>query len=707
MGISTCSHWSQDMPLAPLLAGYSTWTLPPVPRLFPGPGPGLILAVGILVVLAAVPMGSLAPVAVSSTPPSAPSAAECERKDCAQTPSPTLPPSGAGLGGVSVSPPSGSVTVGGRISFTALPSCTGGNCPAGVDYAWSMNRDLGQLSYTSALPNTVFDVISPGERVPAGIAFDSANGDLYVTDDNQYSPYALSNVSVISGATDTTLGLIQVGASPTGIGYDPANGYLYVTNCGSGTMSVINGANNSLVTTFPFSLAGCMIGAKWFMNYAGVAYDPASDTIYASNYGYGTVSVIDPATDRIEKTLRLGGEPWGLVYDPANRDLYATEFSQNYVAVINGTTNSILTQVLVGSLPSGIDYDAANKMVYVADAGYWVKAPAGYGNITVIDTTTNSVSTTIFVRGYPWSVAYDSGNGCVYETDSNTTLMNVLSGTSESVIDTVPIGRTARGYSSDFADAYDPQNGFVYVTGFNSSLVDVLGGTSDVITFTAGGTIGSFDLFANATWNGSNVVSPAVNVSVISSPFPVITSFSTSPNPIAAGETTLLRVSAEGGTGALSYAFAGLPPGCTSSDVSSLSCIPSAAGNYLVRVYVNDTTGHTANATTRLSVSPGTYVPPSVSPGTRAQLFGLPSWEVYLLSLVVGVIVVAVALGWWWRGRRAHRSSSEPSRAAPSAAPTGTGESSEATPASGEPSPSALSAPPAPPAPSASDQGSS
>ena len=693
------------MTLAPVLAGHSLRTVRRIPRRFPGLG--LVLAVGILVVLVAVPLGTLgrADFFAPPPPPTASSkvqlGAACRSDGCARSGTPALPPSEAGLSGVSVTPPSGSVTVGGTISFTALSACTGGNCPAGVAYAWSMNRDLGQLSYTSALPNTVFDVISPGERVPSGIAYDSANGDLYVTDDNQYAPYALSNVSVISGATDTTLGLIQVGASPTGIGYDPTNGYLYVTNCGSGTMSVINGANNSLVTTFPFSLAGCMIGAKWFMNYAGVTYDPASDTIYASNYGYGTVSVIDPATDQIEKTLRLGGEPWGMVYDPANRDLYATEFSQSYVAVINGTTNSVITQVLVGSLPSGIDYDAANKMVYVADAGYWVKAPAGYGNITVIDTTTNSVTTTIFVRGYPWSVAYDSGNGCIYETDSNTTLMNVLSGTSESVIGTVPIGRTARGYSSDFADAYDPQNGFVYVTGFNSSLVDVLGGTSDVISFTAGGTMGSFDLFANATWNGSTVVSPAVNVSILNSPLPVITSFVTSPNPVDVGATTVLRVSAEGGTGALSYAFSGLPPGCTSSNVPSLSCVPSTAGTYLVRVYVNDTGGDTVNASTRLSVSAGTYPPPPVSPGTQAQLFGFPAWEVYLLSFSIVAAVVLGAVGWWWRGRRAPRSSGGSSGSASCAVPAGTGDGSEAAPASGAPSSPSTS-----PAPSASDEGS-
>ena len=58
-----------------------------------------------------------------------------------------------------------------------------------------------------------------------GIAFDSANGNLYVAN------YFDNTVSVISGQTNTVIGSpIPVGYDPRGIAFDSANGNLYVAN---------------------------------------------------------------------------------------------------------------------------------------------------------------------------------------------------------------------------------------------------------------------------------------------------------------------------------------------------------------------------------------------------------------------------------------------------------------------------------------------
>jgi len=67
-----------------------------------------------------------------------------------------------------------------------------------------------------------------------GIAYDSSNGYIYVA--NFFS----STVSVINGATNTVIATIPVGSMPAGVAYDPSNGYIYVTNYGSGTVSIIS-----------------------------------------------------------------------------------------------------------------------------------------------------------------------------------------------------------------------------------------------------------------------------------------------------------------------------------------------------------------------------------------------------------------------------------------------------------------------------------
>jgi YVTN family beta-propeller protein len=68
---------------------------------------------------------------------------------------------------------------------------------------------------------------------PNGIAFDSANGNLYVTNSED------NTVSVISGQTNAVIGTIPVGKDPTGIAFDSANANLYVTNSEDNTVSVI------------------------------------------------------------------------------------------------------------------------------------------------------------------------------------------------------------------------------------------------------------------------------------------------------------------------------------------------------------------------------------------------------------------------------------------------------------------------------------
>lgn len=89
-------------------------------------------------------------------------------------------------------------------------------------------------------------------------------------------------------------------------------------------------------------------------------------------------------------------------------------------------------------------------------------------------------------------------------------------------------------------------------------------------------------------------------------PDPQVHTFTVSASPITLGGSSSFHVGAWGGTGALTYAYAGLPPGCTSSSTDVLSCTPTAAGSFEVRVYANDSIGVSSNATTTLEVEPGT-----------------------------------------------------------------------------------------------------
>jgi lysophospholipase L1-like esterase len=91
-----------------------------------------------------------------------------------------------------------------------------------------------------------------------------------------------------------------------------------------------------------------------------------------------------------------------------------------------------------------------------------------------------------------------------------------------------------------------------------------------------------------------NVPIAMLAVRVTTTTAPTISSFTASPNPVVAGETTYLNVTAYQGNPPYDYAYSGLPPGCQSANTSSLSCTPQFAGNFTVRVYVNDSVGLSA-----------------------------------------------------------------------------------------------------------------
>jgi YVTN family beta-propeller protein len=123
-------------------------------------------------------------------------------------------------------------------------------------------------------------------------AFDSANGNLYVTNEGN------NTLSVISGQTNSVIGNpIPVGSFPLGIAFDSANYNLYVTNYNSGTVSVISGQTNTVIGN-PIA-----VGSGPY----GIAFDSGNDNLYVANNG-GTVSVISTTltpTQSIQQLIQL------------------------------------------------------------------------------------------------------------------------------------------------------------------------------------------------------------------------------------------------------------------------------------------------------------------------------------------------------------------------------------------------------------------
>ncbi len=128
---------------------------------------------------------------------------------------------------------------------------------------------------------------------------------------------------------------------------------------------------------------------------------------------------------------------------------------------------------------------------------------------------------------------------------------------------------------------------------------------------------------------------PMANTTVTVVADPTVTGVSTNPSPPVQGQSMTLTVQVTGGSGSYTYSYSGLPTGCSSADRSSLSCTPSATGDYHVSILVTDTRGITGSWTGWLNVT---------SP-SAGGLFGGGGVLTYaIIGIVVIVALLAVAL---------------------------------------------------------------
>jgi YVTN family beta-propeller protein len=185
-----------------------------------------------------------------------------------------------------------------------------------------------------------------------------------------------------------------------------------------------------------------------------LAANPATNMVYVVNTcgtdpscggGNGTVTVINGANNTVAATVTVQAVPEFLVVNPASNKIYVTNRHSNSVSVINGATNTVTATIAVGSHPTVADVDPITNKIYVVNNGN------GNGTtMSVIDGNTDTVTATVTVGNYPQAVVVDSVrdkiyvvNYCGAQPGCNATsapgTVSVIDGTTNTVIHTVTV----------------------------------------------------------------------------------------------------------------------------------------------------------------------------------------------------------------------------------------------------------------------------
>jgi YVTN family beta-propeller protein len=201
------------------------------------------------------------------------------------------------------------------------------------------NIGSNTVSVIDGKDNKIVSNVTAGEN-PVGVAVNTLTNIIYVTN------YASDTVSVIDGKDNKIIKNITVGKTPVGIAVNPLTNKIYVTNIGSNTVSVIDGKDNKIIkniTVNPSLRGSYKIGdpvfsmpilVKFPLIASLVAINTVDNTVYVTNTGSDTVSVIDGNKDNVVVKIIFNVNPPNSGTIDCNNHQIPTN---NYTMLSNGT----------------------------------------------------------------------------------------------------------------------------------------------------------------------------------------------------------------------------------------------------------------------------------------------------------------------------------------------------------------------------------
>ncbi len=150
---------------------------------------------------------------------------------------------------------------------------------------------------------------------------------------------------------------IPAGHYPDGMAWAPRQAKLYVSDEHGDTVGVIDAVRRVLLAKIP---VGGEVG--------NTQYDNADGMIYSNVQTLGEMVVIDPATDREVRRIKVPGceSNHGLLIDPTRQLAYVACEDNAKMVTVSLATEKVIDAQSVGSGPDVLAYDPALHRLYVA-----------------------------------------------------------------------------------------------------------------------------------------------------------------------------------------------------------------------------------------------------------------------------------------------------------------------------------------------------
>lgn len=285
------------------------------------------------------------------------------------------------------------------------------------------NRNSDNVVVINATTNKVVDRVSVGFS-PGDLAVNSNTNTVYVTRPG------FGNVSVIDGETSKVVKAIEIGPanniSLDGIAVDEKKNKIYVlvnhnysedTRSAFASISVIDGLTNT-VNDHSIYVAELKPDYDVMDNARGITVNPTTNKIYVVLF-FGNLYVIDGYRAIVSDKISIGYEkaPHQVNVNDKTNTIYVSNFGNQSVSIIDGSTNDIFKTIQVGFDPQGIAVDNTSNRIYVVT----------YGNdIAIIDGFANEVVSKVKVGEFPERAAFNHNNGLLYVSNTGSNSISII-----------------------------------------------------------------------------------------------------------------------------------------------------------------------------------------------------------------------------------------------------------------------------------------
>jgi len=221
--------------------------------------------------------------------------------------------------------------------------------------------------------------------------------------------------------------VIPVGDTPDDIVWNATSNKVYTPNYGDGTVSVIDGATNQIRATIRVA------------DYASaVCWNSVANKVYCASIDPDWLSVIDGVGDTLIRKVRMRGAPTRMVFNPAMNKLYVVCIDDHMVRVYDGSADTLVGEVWFGEITdvyTVLWHPASNRLFCATYCG------GESDTVFVIDCSMDVIDERRPVGRQPYAMCRNPVNNFIYLATQRA--VYVLSSAGDTVVTQIP------GYAND------------------------------------------------------------------------------------------------------------------------------------------------------------------------------------------------------------------------------------------------------------------